>query len=125
MNPNAVRTDAADAVQAFYDEHPYPLPVTSLDRYGEERSDPDRLRVEYHLMWPKRTYRQDLEILIAGCRTSQAARHALRQPAARVTRIDVSATSLRHTRELKQVRIEEPPSLSTARRTRPRIRTPL
>jgi SAM-dependent methyltransferase len=89
-------------VQVFYDDHPYPPPVTSLDRYCEEWRDPDRLRVEYHLMWPKRAYRQDLEILVAGCGTSQAAKHALRQPAARVAGIDVSATSLRHTRELKR-----------------------
>jgi SAM-dependent methyltransferase len=89
-------------VQVFYDEHPYPPPVADLDRYREEWGDPDRLRVEYHLMWPKTAYRQDLEILVAGCGTSQAARHALRQPAARVTGIDISATSLRHTRELKR-----------------------
>jgi SAM-dependent methyltransferase len=102
VSPTGVRADPADVVQAFYDDHPYPPPVTSLDRYGEAWSDPDRLRVEYHLMWPKRAYRQDLEILVAGCGTSQAAKHALRQPAARVVGIDVSATGLRHTRELKR-----------------------
>jgi SAM-dependent methyltransferase len=101
-NPSTVRTDPVDAVQVFYDDHPYPLPVADLDRYREEWSDPDRLRVEYHLMWPRAAYRQDLEILVAGCGTSQAAKHALRQPAACVTGIDVSATSLRHTRVLKR-----------------------
>ena len=80
VNPSAVRTDPADAVQTFYDDHPYPPPVADLDRYREAWSDPDRLRVEYHLMWPKAAYRDDLEILIAGCGTSQAAKHALRQP---------------------------------------------
>ena len=100
-NPSTERTDPADGVQAFYDDHPYPPPVAGLDRYREAWSDPDRLRVEYHLLWPRTAYRQDLEILIAGCGTSQAAKHALRQPAARVTGIDNSATSLRHTRELK------------------------
>jgi SAM-dependent methyltransferase len=102
VNPSAVRTDPADAVQTFYDDHPYPPPVADLDRYREAWSDPNRLRVEYHLMWPKAAYRDDLEILIAGCGTSQAAKHALRQPAARVAGIDSSATSLRHTRELKR-----------------------
>jgi SAM-dependent methyltransferase len=97
-----VRTDPVDAVQDFYDDHPYPPPVADLDRYQEAWSDPDRLRVEYHLLWPTTAYRQDLEILVAGCGTSQAAKHALRQPAARVTGIDISATSLRHTRELKR-----------------------
>lgn len=106
MNEQASRTPAsaepADAVEAFYDEHPYPPPVADLARYHEAWSAPDRLRVEYHLIWPKTTYRDDLEILVAGCGTSQAAKHALRQPAARVTGIDVSETSLRHTRELKR-----------------------
>jgi SAM-dependent methyltransferase len=89
-------------VQAFYDDHPYPPPVASLDRYHAEWRDPNRLRVEYHLVWPKHPYREELEILVAGCGTSQAAKHAIRQPAARVTGIDVSETSLRHTRELKR-----------------------
>jgi SAM-dependent methyltransferase len=40
--------------------------------------------------------------LIAGCGTSQAAKHALRWPVARVVGIDFSATSVRHTQELKQ-----------------------
>jgi SAM-dependent methyltransferase len=92
----------ADAVEVFYDNHPYPPPVADLDFYREAWSDPDRLRVEHLLMWPRTPYRQDLEILVAGCGTSQAAKHALRQPAARVTGIDVSATSLRHTRALKR-----------------------
>ncbi len=39
---------------------------------------------------------------MAGCGTSQAARYALREPDARVTAIDVSKTSLRHTRDLQR-----------------------
>jgi SAM-dependent methyltransferase len=41
-------------------------------------------------------------VLVAGCGTSQAAKHALRQPKASVVGIDVSATSIRHTPELKR-----------------------
>jgi SAM-dependent methyltransferase len=41
-------------------------------------------------------------ILIAGCGTSQAARYALSEPDARVAAIDVSETSLRHTRHLQK-----------------------
>jgi SAM-dependent methyltransferase len=40
--------------------------------------------------------------LIAGCGTSQAAKHALRWPEARVTGVDFSATSVGKTEELKQ-----------------------
>src|SRR4030095_4244826 len=53
-------------------------------------------------LWPTEPVRGNLEILIAGCGTSQAARYALREPDARVTAIDISETSLRHTRDLQQ-----------------------
>ena len=46
--------------------------------------------------------RANREILVAGCGTSQAAIHALREPDARVTAIDISETSLRHTRDLQR-----------------------
>jgi len=39
-------------------------------------------------------------VLVAGCGTSQAVRHALRHPAGRVVGIDVSGASLEHTRSL-------------------------
>jgi SAM-dependent methyltransferase len=52
-------------------------------------------------MWPAARPRAGQEILVAGCGTSQAARHALREPDARVTAIDISQTSLSHTRELQ------------------------
>ena len=53
-------------------------------------------------MWPCEQPRENQEILIAGCGTSQAAKYALQQPHARVTAIDVSETSLRHTRDLQR-----------------------
>jgi SAM-dependent methyltransferase len=94
--------DAADQVRRFYDQHPYPPPVADLDRYRQLWLDPARRRADYHLMWPTTTYREDQEVLIAGCGTAQAAKHALRQPEARVTGIDVSATSIQHTQALKR-----------------------
>ena len=60
------------------------------------------MRVDYHMLWPGESYREDLDILVAGCGTSQAARHAIRQPAARVFGIDISSTSLDHTLALKE-----------------------
>lgn len=92
----------SDPIQEFYDRHPYPPPISDLEPYRQLWQAGDRLRVDSHLLWPGEPYREDLEILVAGCGTSQAARHAIRQPGARVTGIDVSATSLRHTRELKR-----------------------
>ncbi len=52
-------------------------------------------------MWPAEQPRANQEILIAGCGTSQAASYALREPDARITAIDISDTSLRHTRDLQ------------------------
>ncbi|MDH3675399.1 MAG: class I SAM-dependent methyltransferase [Anaerolineae bacterium] len=94
--------EAAADVRRFYDRHPYPPPVTDLDRYRQLWLDPNRRRADYHLLWPAAPYREDMEILIAGCGTSQAARYALRQPEARpVVGIDISVTSIEHTRALK------------------------
>ena len=64
--------------------------------------DPRKRRAEYHLLWPSRPFREDTSLLIAGCGTSQAAKHALRWPAAQVTAIDISATSVGYTQELKR-----------------------
>ncbi len=89
-------------MQTFYDKHPYPPPVTDLEQYRRLGQDQARLRADYHLLWPATTYRADQNILVAGCGTSQAAKYALRQPAARVVGIDVSSTSLRHTKKLKR-----------------------
>jgi SAM-dependent methyltransferase len=92
----------ADRVQDFYERYPYPRPVDSLDAYRQRWQDEARRRADYHLFWPDRPYQQDRSILIAGCGTSQAAKHALRWPTAQVTGIDFSATSVRCTEELKQ-----------------------
>ena len=89
-------------VRAFYERHPYPPPVDSLDKYRGLGQDRQKRRADYHLFWPESSYREDHSILIAGCGTSQAAKHALRWPAARVTGIDFSATSVRYTEELKR-----------------------
>ena len=90
------------AVQDFYERYPYPRPVDDLDKYRRLWQDSQRRRADFHLFWPTRRYREDFSILIAGCGTSQAAKHALRWPSARVTGIDFSATSVRCTEALKQ-----------------------
>jgi len=94
--------DRAEEVRAFYEGHPYPAPLADLHRHRELYRDPDRRRALSLLMWPTEKPRADREILVAGCGTSQAATYALREPDARVTAIDISETSLRHTRDLQQ-----------------------
>jgi SAM-dependent methyltransferase len=54
------------------------------------------------LHWPDKEYRSDLDVLVAGCGTWQAAKYALCHPDARVVGIDVSPTSLEHTETLKR-----------------------
>ena len=91
---------SVDPIAEFYTRHPYPPPVENLDRARDEWRDPNRARAEYHLFWPQKPFRADLDILIAGCGTWQAAKYALCRPEARVVGIDVSPTSLDHTRRL-------------------------
>jgi SAM-dependent methyltransferase len=94
--------DPADEVRAFYESHPYPPPLRNLDRHRELYRNPDRRRALSLLLWPTQPPRPNRRILIAGCGTSQAAAHALREPDAHVTGIDISETSLNHTRELQR-----------------------
>jgi 2-polyprenyl-3-methyl-5-hydroxy-6-metoxy-1,4-benzoquinol methylase len=94
--------DRANEVRSFYDRYPYPRPVDSLEQYSRLWDDPDRRRADYHLFWPDRPYREDHSILVAGCGTSQAAKHALRWPKAEVIGIDISSTSVQCTEELKR-----------------------
>jgi len=103
MNDRHARpSGTAEQVHAFYEQHPYPPPVANLDRYRDRWKDPRLQRLDSHLYWPAEPYRADRSILVAGCGTSQAAKHALRWPEARIVGIDVSRTSIRETRKLKQ-----------------------
>ena len=94
--------DRAAAICVFYELHPYPAPINSLERRLDRYRDLHRRRAQNLLLWPLEKPRPDRSILVAGCGTSQAARRALMEPDAHVTAIDVSETSLRHTRDLQQ-----------------------
>lgn len=98
MTPGYVTAvESTDHVLAeFYDQHPYPPPVADLDAYGRASADPIRRRVEHHRIWPAAPYRDDHDILVAGCGTSQAARYAMAHPNARVVGIDISEAGLAH-----------------------------
>lgn len=92
----------SEEVRKFYEKIPYPAPLADLDDHRDLYKNPARRRAEFHLIWPEKQPRENQAILIAGCGTSQAARYALREPGARITAIDVSDTSLRHTRDLQR-----------------------
>jgi SAM-dependent methyltransferase len=93
---------SADPIREFYTNHPYPPPVDNLDRARDMWQDENVHRAEFHLFWPHKEYRADFKVLVAGCGTWQSAKFALCHPGARVTGIDVSTTSLKHTEALKQ-----------------------
>ncbi len=94
-------SDVAARVSDFYERHPYPPPVDDLEVY-RRIWDEQRRRAESHLFWPGQPFREDRSILVAGCGTTQAAHYALRWPRARVVGIDVSASSIAFTQELKR-----------------------
>lgn len=106
MTPTKQREEpvavVSEEVRDFYERMPYPAPLTSLDEYRDLYSNPERRRALFHLIWPTEQPRKNREILVAGCGTSQAAKCALREPDARITAIDISETSLAHTRQLQQ-----------------------
>jgi 2-polyprenyl-3-methyl-5-hydroxy-6-metoxy-1,4-benzoquinol methylase len=89
-------------VRAFYDSHPYPVPIDNLDGHRDLYRNPARRRAQSLLLWPAEKPPVAREILVAGCGTSQAARYALREADAHVTAVDISETSLRHTRDLQR-----------------------
>ncbi len=93
--------NANEAVRSFNDLHPYP-PVENLDECPRKWQDEDRRLADFHLHWPRRPYREDLRVLVAGCGTALAARHALRRPTAHVIGIDISEASVNHTLALKK-----------------------
>lgn len=92
----------AAAVKDFYERYPYPQPIDDLDKYRRRWEDRNRRRADFHVFWPDKPYSETRTILIAGCGTSQAAKHAARCPAAKVVGIDFSATSIRHTEDLRR-----------------------
>jgi len=91
----------ADVVSGHYERWVYPEPIQDLPAWlagNWQWFDPSHA---HRLFWPDREYRPDLDILIAGCGTNQAAVFAYNNPGATVTAIDVSAASLDHHRFLK------------------------
>jgi SAM-dependent methyltransferase len=102
MNDNDSKNVGADEIGEFYTNHPYPPPLTNLDRARDLWVDENFHRAEWHLLWPHKEYRADFDVLVAGCGTWQSAKFALTHPRARVVGIDVSTTSLEHTEALKQ-----------------------
>ena len=91
----------ADVVSRQYEQWRYPQPIQDLEawmRGNWEWFDPSHA---HRVLWPNREYKRDLDILIAGCGTNQAAVFAFANPDAKVVAVDVSQPSLDHQQYLK------------------------
>ena len=97
-----VNNDAhPDVVSRQYERWRYPPPLEDLAAWsatGWDWFDPVHA---HRIFWPDRDYRPDLNILIAGCGTNQAAIFAFSNPEANVVGIDISQPSLDHQQYLK------------------------
>ena len=91
----------ADVVNRQYERWTYPQPIQDLEawlRNNWEWFDPVHA---HRILWPDREYKPDLDILIAGCGTNQAAVFAYTNRAAKVVAVDISQSSLDHQQYLK------------------------
>jgi hypothetical protein len=92
----------ADVVSGQYRKWVYPDPIVDPPGWlagNWQWFDPSHA---HRMFWPDREPRPDLDILVAGCGTNQAAVFAHTNPQARVVAIDVSGPSLDHHRLLKE-----------------------
>ena len=85
-----------------YERWVYPFPIMNLSapdvRGLRDGADPD---INFYTYWPNQPFRDDLDILIAGCGSNAAARYAFNHPNARVVGLDFSSSSLAHEKYLK------------------------
>jgi SAM-dependent methyltransferase len=97
-----VKDDARDdVVSRQYERWRYPPPIDDLGVWTTtnwEWFDPAHAQ---RVLWPDRDYRPDLDILIGGCGTNQAAVFAFNNPGANVVAVDISRPSLDHQQYLK------------------------
>ena len=91
----------ADVVSSQYERWMYPQPILDLPGWlanNWQWFDPSHA---HRMFWPDRDSRPDIDILVAGCGTNQAAVFAYTNPQSKVVAIDVSQPSLDHHAYLK------------------------
>ncbi|BBZ40911.1 class I SAM-dependent methyltransferase [Mycobacterium conspicuum] len=97
----ALRDERDEILSPRYESWTYPEPIQDLRAWTEnnwEWFDP----VHAHpILWPDREYRDNLDILIAGCGANQAAIFAYTNRAANVVAVDTCQPSLDHQQFLK------------------------
>ena len=96
-----VSSPTSDIVSDQYSRWVYPQPILDIEVWCQRNwqwFDPSHAS---RVFWPDRDYRSNLDILVAGCGTNQAAVIAFNNPDAKVTAIDISQPSLDHHAYLK------------------------
>jgi SAM-dependent methyltransferase len=91
----------ADVVSRQYQRWRYPPPIEDLEVWAATNWDWFDPLYSHRVLWPDREYKPDLDILIAGCGTNQAAVFAFTNRAAKVVAVDISRSSLDHQQYLK------------------------
>ena len=92
----------SDVVVRHYERWRYPPPIPDLEKWAASSWQWFDPLYAHRMLWPDREYKPDLDILIAGCGTNQAACFAFTNPAAKVVAVDVSQPSLDHQQYLKE-----------------------
>ncbi len=90
-----------DVVTHQYQQYRYPPPIHNLPGWAENNWEWFEPSQAHRVLWPDRPYKPDLDILIAGCGTNQAAVFAYMNPDAKVVAADISQPSLDHQQYLK------------------------
>ena len=116
-----------DVIEEFYDRHPYPPPVHGSRRRGAARDALAQRRAPTTSSGRTGPYVERDRSLVAGCGTTQAARHAMLRGQAEVVGIDVSSASLEHSRRSPRRHgvdnLDAPPARHRGRRrARPDVR---
>ena len=90
-----------DVVGRQYERWRYPPPIQDLVAWSVHNWEWFDPLHAHRVLWPDREYQPDLDILIAGCGTNQAAVFAFTNRAAKVVAVDISQPSLDHQQYLK------------------------
>jgi 2-polyprenyl-3-methyl-5-hydroxy-6-metoxy-1,4-benzoquinol methylase len=78
-----------------------PTPIDDLTAWTTTNWEWFDLTHARRVLWPDRDYRADLDSMIGGCGTDQAAVLAFNNPAANIVAVDISRPSLDHQQYLK------------------------
>jgi SAM-dependent methyltransferase len=101
MKPTMATGPLTDVVSSQYERWMYPEPILDLPGWlanNWQWFDPSHAS---RMFWPDRDSTPNMDILIAGCGTNQAAVFAYTNPEAKIVAIDVSQPSLDHHKYLK------------------------